>query len=219
MLAQLQGAGGESVGCQELRQRHRATTMQWYHKLRQGFDFRTGTHCPLLLWSIGLTILLIQAGAPLLAAPSESKAKTQPRASTKPILPPQAGAWAVVIFSRGGVTGVGAGGITITSRGDVSVRADSCRAQLPASQVLELDQAVRSASPSAWRSGYPQTEGSRITDPLQWFLTLRRRGTDGAEEVAKASWSHNSVKRPDDLVAVHKAALKLKSNVEKGCKN
>lgn len=158
------------------------------------------------------------AGTPPLAAPSESEARAEPLESRKDIRAPEAGAWKVTIFTRGGVSGLGRGGVTIASDGEISVRAGGCRARLSAFEVRELDLAVSSANPSAWKSGYPEAEGPFITDAFHWSLRLHRRGIQGGEQVSQTNWSDNSIQRPDDLVAVQKAALKIWNDVEKRCK-
>ena len=190
--------------------------MQWRPKRWHGVYLWTIAQ-RLLLFSVGIAILWTEGGWPLLAATAQSKTEIQPQPSSKDILPPEPRAWAVAIATRGGVAGVAIGSIAVTSRGEVFVRA-GCRGQLSAGETRRLDQIVSSAKPVAWKPNYPRIEGTAITDALQWSLTLRRRGAHGAEEVYRADWSDNSVERPDDLVALHRSIMKLKGNLERGCK-
>lgn len=134
----------------------------------------------------------------------------------KTLLPPEAGAWAIEIDTRGGYTGLGMGSVSITSQGDVQITRNpvlpKCRTLVPKADLRPVEEAVSSATPSRWASSYPDEVSF---EPISWSLALHRRERDGSERTYRTSGG--SVGIPEDLRAVRTAAQEIWNTVKNGC--
>jgi hypothetical protein len=160
-------------------------------------------------------------GVGALASPTLSESTPQPSPSKPSLLPPEAGAWLLVLDSWGGFTGHGKGGVTIASDGTVFAHRlghKDCRTRLTEVELQALTQAVTAARPSAWIASYEPAKEKACCDRFTWSLRFHRREADRAERITRTGWHDASEGLPQDLLAVATIAQSVMTSVLTSCK-
>lgn len=123
--------------------------------------------------------------------------------------------WRVQRTSSGGLTGLGAGSLSVTSDGTLSIlppgrgeQPPTCTLKLTTDQLSRLTRIVESADLSAWRG---KSVTARCCDMILYTLKLERRQRDprgGAEtgQSGEVSWySEDSTRPSPDVEALNQA--------------
>jgi hypothetical protein len=132
-------------------------------------------------------------------------------------LPASPEAWAILIQASGGFSGMGAGGIHITSRG--VIRPAVPRFVVPSGSLASLNAAVIRSTPDRWRACYERTDVAKgrgccdtLTDQLSHTLTMDIR-RDGQEQLFLSTWSDDAGSLlPPDLREIYRAAWSIKQD-------
>jgi hypothetical protein len=127
--------------------------------------------------------------------------------AVRPLQPPdKPDAWVLQVISRGGFDGRGAGDLTITSDGAVSLSNAATAASPPPDLLQSLRSYIQAAAPSSWT-------GSRLgicSDCIRTLVVLTRRQTDGLLNTTTAFW--DATTRADvvpDVLRIHDLAKAL----------
>jgi hypothetical protein len=124
----------------------------------------------------------------------------------------EADAWAVQIFTIGGLAGRGKGDLTITSRGNLiwSAAENQCQVKLRNDVVQVLTRTALSANASGWGE-HPATS---CKDCFVYALVLQRREPDGSEKRYIAYWDDSTAGKTSEEVRKVYETFK----VYEGCK-
>jgi hypothetical protein len=143
-------------------------------------------------------------------------------------LPPGEGAWLIISYAGGGPAGNISGGVVITSEGKVAAggpsRLDefrlSCKEQLSADDLRSFEQRILSTHPLTWSQRYTATGSpDGCCDQFSYMLELQRRKPDGTKQIHTTSWYDSSAfMRPEELSAMHEAAMSIKNDALNRCK-
>ena len=127
-------------------------------------------------------------------------------------LPAGPEAWAILIQTSGGFSGMGAGAIHITSRG--VVRPAVPRFVVPSGSLASLNAAVIHSTPDRWRACYERTDVAKgmptLADQLSYTLIMDIR-RDGQEHLFVSTWSDDEGSLlPPDLGEIYRTAWSIK---------
>ena len=108
--------------------------------------------------------------------------------------------WKIEITTDGGITGGGAGGLTLTSDGTLTIAlsgSKKCSYQLTPGDLRALNAAVNNARPGAWLECYSFAEiRTHCCDLIRTTMTLSQRGN---RDVFTTSWLTGAPPFPNDL--------------------
>jgi hypothetical protein len=160
------------------------------------------------------------------ATPSSSKASEQLSIPNDPTRVPEMDAWVIHVDTDGGFTGGGRGRMTVTSQGRVVASRPGminreysiCRAQLSITYLENINQAVMSAQPDAWRPSYTPPHDLGCCDRFGWRIKLQLGESGNTERAYPTSW-YDGNPLPIDLISVVRAAKSIMDDVLKGCEN
>lgn len=172
--------------------------------------------------------LLVAASASLGTCSHAAQERPAPRPRDLAAQP----VWTIAIETSGGFTGMGAGGVTVTSTGNATVSeparpgrtdrpaaAGGCRYTVPPDILKRLAAAVAKARPSTWAKSYVRPENPNgCCDQFRYTLTLEVGKPESPTSTARTFWYDDSAAlRPADLREVYETVISVKSNAPAGC--
>ena len=121
-------------------------------------------------------------------APAQRPATLEHRTAPAPSIAPRV--WRVQILTWGGFSGFGKGGILFDSGQSTF---GPCKAALPETDRLAVENAVAAARSEGWLPSYRHDAWSGLTDQFVYTLSLTFEDDTGATVARSASWQTDSV--------------------------
>ena len=156
---------------------------------------------------------------------SISKSDKQLSTSDDFTLAPKMDAWLIHVETEGGFSGGGRGAIAVTSQGkvvaitarNINQEYSICRVELSITDLQNINAAVVSAKPAAWRPTYTPPHDVGCCDRFGWKIKLRRRESGNIERAYATSWFDGNP-LPVDVTSVIRAAQRIMTDVLKRCR-
>ena len=122
--------------------------------------------------------------------------------------PKEPGSWTLHVFSRGGLTGRGAGDdFTISSVGTIHLESAGVTKSLAADRLNPFVEYVRNPIPDRWTGSTVST----CSDCYTYFMVLQVRDSNGALQTHKAFWDPTTRRTvPAGVLRLYQAAMALK---------
>jgi hypothetical protein len=173
----------------------------------------------LLLAPCGCGLASQQTHRPPCASQSASmRMQQEERDEPRLTVPEGLDAWALAITTAGAITGNGAGGVTITSRGDAVVGPFGPGAKFMAApaDLQRLLAAVLTSKPDNWLACYAKADVAKgmegCCDQLLYTLSMVIRRADGQEHSYRTFWYDDAESLlPQDLCGIYQAASSTKN--------
>jgi hypothetical protein len=183
--------------------------------VRKGLTFND---VPKLI-ALGLYVALLACSSPETLARPPVTATIDARTLTvppPPAIPPRV--WSARLFTYGGYTSGGKGMIAMRSDGKVEA-IWHCNAQLSEGKRRAVEDAVSSARPESWKTGYLLPQPSGLTDQFSYSFSLSVGEVAGKEVTYPVSWTSESFGLlPDDLRRLHDALWAAREELSEKCR-